>query len=134
MLAIELPQLTRTLTNHTHSTGGIIALGLVANDWTVKECTERFQDLCKKAFTARAFSNLPGFGLLIEMSYHSRYETAPLQEALIEAYKEGYLFGGQRECMSAKSTGLKVAVTSTSASGTPIVLANYNRPCEAKCM
>jgi hypothetical protein len=68
------------------------------------------------------------------MRHHSRYETAPLQEALMEAYQDGYLFGGPREfAVSNAGPELKVAVTSTSASGTALVISNYNRPCQDKC-
>jgi hypothetical protein len=65
------------------------------------------------------------------MHHHSKYETQPLQEALIDAYKQSYLFGGPREKHSRDN--LKVAVTSTSTAGNVIVLANYNRPCREKC-
>ncbi len=116
------------------STGGIIALGLVANDWSVAQCTQRFQELCSKAFTSRTGSNIPGIGFIVEMHNHSRYETQPLQEALVDAYNQDYLFGGPRE---KKSRGLfcevKVAVTSTSTAGNAMVLASYNRPCREKC-
>jgi patatin-like phospholipase/acyl hydrolase len=116
------------------STGGIIALGLVANDWSVSQCTQRFQELCSKAFTSRTGSNIPGIGFIVEMHNHSRYETQPLQEALIDAYDQHYLFGGERKRKSrSPSFEVKVAVTSTSTAGNAMVLANYNRPCREKC-
>ena len=65
------------------------------------------------------------------MHRHSKYETQPLQEALIDAYKHSYLFGRPREEHSRDI--IKVAVTPTSTAGNVIVLANYNRPCQEKC-
>lgn len=91
-------------------------------------------DLCGKAFTSRTgSSNIPGVGFLVEMHNHSRYETQPLQEALIEAYNEDYLFGGPRGSGNFSQGSMSqikvVAVTSTSTSGNAMVLSNYNRPC-----
>ena len=94
---------------------------------------QTFEDLCGRAFTARTGSSIPGIGWLIENYNHSRYETQPLQEALIEAYSEDeYLFGGPRS-KEISGSSIKVAVTSTSTAGSPVVLANYNRICRGKC-
>jgi len=69
---------------------------------------------------------VPGIGWLVSNYNHSRYETQPLEEALVEAFSgDQYLFGGQREVPNASSA--KVAVTSTSTAGTAVVFANYNR-------
>ena len=70
---------------------------------------------------------------LIRASYnHSQYETQPLQEALITAFSEDeYLFGGPRPLDSFGSE-VKIAVTTTSAAGTPVILTNYNRSCTEK--
>lgn len=74
---------------------------------------------------------VPGLGWLVSNYNHSRYETQPLEEALTEAFTEDqYLFGGQRT--EAGTINAKVAVTTTSASGTAVVLANYNRLCNEK--
>jgi hypothetical protein len=74
---------------------------------------------------------VPGFSWIVSNYNHSRYETQPLEEALVEAFSgDQYLFGGQRKEVSA--TSAKVAVTSTSAAGTAVVLANYNRLCSEK--
>lgn len=64
-------------------------------------------------------------GLFVESYHRSKYETAPLQEALQQAYsEEEYLFGGPQKT----NTRTKVAVTATTA-GNVFVLANYNRYC-----
>lgn len=98
----------------------------------MEECTSRFQDLCKQAFTRRTGSNIPGIGWFVENHHHSRYKTRPLEEALIDSYSEDeHLFGGFRPHAS-YGTNIKVAVTSTSASGSPVILANYNRLCGEK--
>ena len=116
------------------STGGIVALGLAAKNWNVEVCTRQFEGLCNKAFTRRAYSNIPGLGHFISHYNHSQYETRPLQEALVEAYSEDeYLFGGSRPHATLSGTDVKVAVTSTSAAGSAVVFANYNRLCAEKC-
>lgn len=81
----------------SHSTGGLVALGLVSQNWSVETCIYNFKELCNKAFTRRFGSNVPLIGWFVENINHSRYETTPLQEALQEAFTEDqYLFGGQR--------------------------------------
>jgi hypothetical protein len=75
--------------------------------------------------------NVPGLGWIVSNYNHSRYETQPLQEALVEAFgKEPYLFGGQRA--ETGNINARVAVTATSSAGTAIVLSNYNRLCNEK--
>lgn len=114
------------------STGGLIALGLGAKNWSVEECTRHFEALCKQAFTRRTGGNIPGVAWFVENHHHSRYKTRPLEEALIDAFSDDeHLFGGFRPHAS-YGTDVKVAVTSTSASGSPVVLANYNRLCREK--
>ncbi|KAM0713999.1 hypothetical protein Q7P37_010963 [Cladosporium fusiforme] len=113
------------------STGGVVALGLTANNWTVQECIGKFKTLCRKAFTLRRGMNVPGLAWIVSNYNHSRYETQPLEEALVEAFGgEEYLFGGQRA--ESCTINAKVAVTATSAAGTAMVLANYNRLCDEK--
>ena len=115
------------------STGGLIALGLAAKNWSVDQCTRRFETLCKEAFTRRAFANVPGIGWFVENYNHSKYETRPLEEALMSAFSENEcLFGGPRPVAS-YGTDVKVAVTSTSVSGSAVVFANYNRLCGKLC-
>lgn len=121
------------LSNPSISTGGLIALGLAAKNWTVEECINHFEQLCERAFTLRTFGDVPGLGWFVENHHHSRYETGPLQDALIDAFsKDAYLFGGPRPSVSSGSA-VKVAVVTTSATtGTAVVLSNYNRLCSEK--
>jgi hypothetical protein len=61
--------------------------------------------------------------VIIESYHRGKYETAPLQEALQEAFSEDdYLFSGPR----VTNPRSRVAVTAPTAS-TVSVLANYNR-------
>ena len=111
------------------STGGVIALGLAAKGWSVDRCTQIFEGMCKTAFTRRQLGNVPGIGWLVENYYYSRYETQPLQQALIDAFDlDDYLFGGLR----VEGPQTKVAVVATSTAGSSVVLSNYNRTCEDK--
>ena len=90
------------------------------------------EHLCKRAFTPRTGSNVPGVGWLVDNYNHSKYETRPLEEALKSAYSDNeYLFGGARPHAS-NGTDLKVAVTATSAAGSAVVFANYSRLCGEK--
>jgi hypothetical protein len=71
--------------------------------------------------------------MLVDSYNHSKYETTPLREALKTAFTDDqYLFGGQRYDQTATS-GVKVAVTTTLLSMSPVVVANYNRQCDDKC-
>ena len=83
---------------------------------------------------ALSFPRRKGTAKVFKSYNHSKYETQPLQEALISAFsEEEYLFGGPRSYQSYGSE-VKVAVTTTSAAGNPVVLANYNRLCNEKCL
>ena len=115
------------------STGGVIALGLVAMNWSVSECIEHFESLSRSAFTRRAGTSLPLVGFLVENYHHSKYETKSLERTMAQAFtKNQYLFGGQRMSGVAQSP-VKVAVVATSLSArTPVVFANYNRACSDK--
>ena len=86
---------------------------------------------CSQAFTERKGTNLPGVSWLVENYHHSKYETQPLQDALMKTFGDDqHLFGGRRS--DPGSLGVKVAVTATSTAGNAVVLANYNRLCTEK--
>lgn len=113
------------------STGGIIALGLTARNMTVDQCAHSFDSLCRQAFTARKGINVPGISKLVEHYNQSKYETHPFEAALKTAFNDKqYLFGGQRE--DNDRLDINVAVTTTSAAGSSVVLSNYNRLCLEK--
>lgn len=107
------------------SVGGIIALGIGVEGWTIERCIEEFTSLCNQAFTPRKGHGIWGLAHMIQAHNGSIYRTQPLQEALRQAFPEKYLFGGPR--FEANPTS-KVALVTTSAAGLqPIVLSNYNR-------
>ena len=109
------------------STGGIIALGLGAKEWSVEECTGYFESLCKEAFTRRTGGNIPDMSWLVDSYNHSKYKTRPLQAALTGTFsEEAYLFGGSIFSESC-CPSVKVAVTTTSNADSPVILANDNR-------
>lgn len=108
------------------STGGIIALGLGIQNWTVDQCIEKFTELCKYAFTPRKLKNIPVLGKLEMVNHRSMYKTKPFEECLQECFDERPLFGGVG---SQEGYMVKVAVTSTTVMDQhAVVLANYNRP------
>ncbi|KAL9049151.1 MAG: hypothetical protein Q9162_007370 [Coniocarpon cinnabarinum] len=99
------------------STGGIIALGLGAERWSISECIESFLFLCGKAFTEHKTKSL---------AHGGRYRTTALTEALQEKFDAAkYLFGGKSKTNSYTN---KVAVTATTETwDEAVVFANYNR-------
>lgn len=101
-----------------YSTGGIIALGLGVKQWTVSQCRAIFRDLATQAFSERPVKPL---ALINHKSY---YKTRPLESALVSAFDSvSPLYGDP----SHNATGVRVAVTSTSASeNQPVILSNYN--------
>jgi len=130
---LELPSSSDADSTITNSTGGIIALGLGINNWSVEECITRFEELCERAFTRRVGGNIAVISWFIENYNHFKYETHPLEEALKSAFTESqYLFGGPRPTDTPNSD-IKVGVTATSSAGSSVLLTNYNRLCAEKC-
>lgn len=117
----------------SRSTAGLIALGLISRNWTISTCIQNFKALCRKAFTRRLGGNIPLVGMLVDSYNHSKYETKPFHEALQAAFtNDQYLFGGQRYDQT-WSSAVKVAVTTTLLSMSPMIVANYNRQGDDKC-
>jgi len=117
------------------SAGGLVALGLGQMGWSVTECINRFEALCKEIFKPRMGSNLKVIGALVESIHHSRYETQPMERTLKAAFSEsGLLFGGlqiERPRFGDRSQTLNVAVVAASVeSNKAFVLSNYNRPAD----
>jgi hypothetical protein len=103
-------------------------------NWTVDECMENFEKLCKEAFTGRWGRSLPVIGAVVENYHHSKYQTSTLENVLMSTFsRDLYLFGGRRP-PEACGMPMKVAVTSTSLAGSKTYLfSNYNRPRFSKC-
>ncbi|KAI1452785.1 hypothetical protein F4805DRAFT_462423 [Annulohypoxylon moriforme] len=107
------------------STGGIIALGLGVNNWTVDDCIRHFKELCIQAFKPRELIGIPILQNLTILSHRSIYKTKPFEALLRKAFMEKPLFGGAND-LSEMVT--KVAITTTSEmKQQAVVLANYNR-------
>lgn len=99
------------------STGGIIALGLGVENWSVDKCMSHFKKLVGKAFTPK----LAGMRLGT-----SKYRTRPLEEGLKTYFKDVQIFGGIHE--TSKSHPRKVAVTAACETGEQaVIFTNYNR-------
>ena len=108
------------------STGGIIALGLGAEHWTIEECLDKFVNLCTKAFTAHKT------GPLALLHHGGRYKTTHLQQAIQAVFSGHVLFGGHFFGARLSSENpVKLAVTSTTESWEQaVVFTNYNRNIE----
>ena len=110
------------------STGGIIALGLTIEEWSVQDCIDRFLELCRGAFTPRGMHRFPGLKQMSAMNHEwSWYKTKPIVKILQSSFSnaEQRLFGGGN---STKSTPKVAVVAATDTFETPVVMANYNRP------
>ena len=104
----------------SRSTGGIIALGLGVQQWSVETCINKFTKLVNKAFTPRLGGMLGSFATL------TRYKSGPLEQALQEVFGNELLFGGQHD--ESKSYYTKVAVTASTDTGDKaVIFTNYNR-------
>ncbi|KAI2469690.1 hypothetical protein F4781DRAFT_431214 [Annulohypoxylon bovei var. microspora] len=107
------------------STGGIIALGLGVNNWSVDECIVNFKDLCGQAFKPREMIGIPLLKKLAVLNHGSMYKTRAFEELLQKTFTKRPLFGGAND-LSEMVT--KVAITTTSEiKQHAVVLANYNR-------
>ena len=100
------------------STGGIIALGLGAERWSVQKSVENFLRLCDKAFSAHRT------GPLALLHHGGRYRTTALADSLRSCFSDQYIFGGRQDSNVYTN---KVAVTATSGTwDKAVVFANYN--------
>jgi patatin-like phospholipase/acyl hydrolase len=111
-----------------HSTGGLTAIALGENGWTLRQCKDAFKDFSPKAFTPREFHSVPIFQQLATVRHGSIYKTQPMYRALKETLGTGSFFGGTHTNDSISRNKTKVAVTATSQEGKrAILIANYNR-------
>lgn len=105
------------------STGGIVGLGLGVKNWSVPVCMQKFEHVCKQAFTAKP----PGLKWLGYLASTSRYKTQRLESALRSAFdedKDRLLFGPNSD---SETPFVRVAVTATLVpSNDAAILANYN--------
>ncbi|EPS35758.1 hypothetical protein H072_10759 [Dactylellina haptotyla CBS 200.50] len=105
------------------STGAHIALGLAAKNWTIMQCIHQFKEMCKETFIVRKWIEWPGVQHIV--GNITKYRTLPLESAIKKTFSTNeYLFGGVK---TSSKPAPKVAVTTSSTSGKPIVLGNYSR-------
>ncbi|OTA56311.1 FabD/lysophospholipase-like protein [Hypoxylon sp. EC38] len=106
--------------------GGIIALGLGVNGWSIDETIKKFKILYTEAFTPREMMGIPLLDNLSSTYHGSIYKTKPLGKALKTSFSDRNLFGNVQ---SRNEMPTRVAVTSTTAPGhKEVVFSNYNRP------
>ena len=111
-------------------TGGLVALALGTQGYSVQNCIKDFEELFDKAFKKRKGSGLPGIDFIVSASNHSRYGSKSLETALQALYGDERLFGGPKnlpEAVPVTDHFTKVAVTATTTNGTVVLLGNYNR-------
>ena len=101
-------------------------MGLGVQGWSVDECMQKFQDMCRTAFTGREFAVVPIMRVLAWANHGSKYKTKPFERVLKDTFDANrLLFGGQ----SMTNMSMKVAVTTTTyVDQRPVVFSNYNRP------
>lgn len=110
------------------SAGGILALGLGVQNWTVSECMTQFKAFCKQAFTKRAprifktFTAISGKGI---------YKSKTIESALQSAFDKNSLLYGR--ALQKSTTPIRVAVTTTLAEeDRAAILSNYNTECRSE--
>lgn len=101
----------------SHRTGGIIALGLGVEHWTVSNCIDRLRVLFWQAFDEP--KPLAGLG------QNSYYKAQPLRDVLLPQFNDkSRLYGDYVP----QGRGTRVAVASTLVrESQPAILSNYNR-------
>jgi hypothetical protein len=109
----------------TNSGGGIVALAIGEKNMKVAEATEMFTNFARRAFKVRWGATAPLWGRLVQLKYHSQYETNGLEDALKESFGQDLLFGGKRHLQS--PSRCKVAVTTTDTNREARLIANYHR-------
>src|SRR5947209_1267483 len=79
------------------SGGGIVALAIGEKNMSVTEATDMFKSFAKRAFSLRWGAGVPLFGRIIQLKYHSQYESQGLEASLKESFGSTLLFGGTRD-------------------------------------
>jgi hypothetical protein len=76
----------------TSRSGGVTALGLLENEWTLSDFTARFLEICKRSFARKNRRTLSRVTVST-----CKYGPYTLEQALREAFKDNEpLFGGRR--------------------------------------
>lgn len=110
-------------TTYEVSTGGIIALGLGQQGWSVSKSITIFRELSTQAFTKYRGPSLLEYPTIAIK--HGKYRTSPLEEAFKNAFSEKVLLFGDPNTPEAVRT--KAAVVTTNLRGQVTLISNYNR-------
>ncbi|RPA85543.1 hypothetical protein BJ508DRAFT_411946 [Ascobolus immersus RN42] len=103
------------------SCGGIIALGLGLNRWSVDRCTTEF-----KSFSAGAFKKT--FGTRMGSPFGmSRFDASTLEKILQTIFGDQPMFTFAHSDGRSNGRSIAVAITATAEGGEPVVFGNYNR-------
>jgi len=108
------------------STGGIIALGLGVEKWSLEKSEKNIEDLTFRAFAARELNGYPLLESISTLKHKGKYKTKYFVGGLKDFFGDAQLFGGISDRDRYQR---KVAVVSTSEVGQKaVIMTNYNRP------
>ncbi|KAI8631062.1 FabD/lysophospholipase-like protein [Xylariaceae sp. FL1651] len=107
------------------SGGGLVALGIGVNGWSVDETISKFKTVAKEAFKLRDVNRIPFLEDFSAVFHGSLYKNQPLEAVLKREFSEDYLF---RSRNNSQPLSPKVVVTSSSSLGQQTtIFTNYNR-------
>ncbi|KAF7556928.1 hypothetical protein G7Z17_g1027 [Cylindrodendrum hubeiense] len=109
------------------STGGLVALGVFENNWSLNEADRYFNSLLKEAFSARRLIAVPVLSKVAEPFMTHKYKTAGINNTLQANFGKNFLFG-QTELLQSTGDRVKVGVvTCLEGQNQPCLIANYSR-------
>jgi patatin-like phospholipase/acyl hydrolase len=107
------------------SAGGLIALGLFKQNWTLEDALVHFKDLSKEAFEPRRLLRVPVFKNTAQIFCSYRYDSEGIRSALKTAFGSSPLFGHDKDAIGdVTKVGVVAAVQSKNR---PVLFANYTR-------
>lgn len=108
-----------------NGSGGIIALGLFKQNWTIDKAIHEFERLSETAFSKRMWLKVPLFRHTAQLLYSHRFLSDGIESALKQAFGYGPLFGYNDH---SRPDTVKVGVIASAPGGRiPFILANYSR-------
>jgi hypothetical protein len=106
-------------------TGGIIALGLFKENWSIDTAITEFERLSEVAFSKRIGLKLPMFRHTAQLLYSYRYKSEGIESALQQAFGQGPLFGHDKA--SSPDTVKVGVVAGVLGERRPYIFTNYSR-------
>jgi hypothetical protein len=105
--------------------GGIIALGLFKENWSIDTAIDEFEKLSEVAFLKRIWLKVPVFCHTAQLFCSYRYKSDGIEAALQTAFGQGPLFGHNE---SSSQDTVKVGVVSgVFGERQPYIFTNYSR-------